>query len=161
MSQATVHRYTLIAAGKLSILIIPLRLQGREYRSQGLFLDSLADAQPMFVPKHQLQTRQHVAFAFTHQSKTRSSSTHGFPAIAAAGKTPESTSRSGPPPQSFFASSVASQHRASSSPTSAFAQHMGTTRKVLICRGSITRDPQPRKMDWPDAYVNHPFCSWQ
>ena len=46
MSQATVHRYTLIAAGKLSILIIiiPLRLQGREYRSQGLFLDSLADA---------------------------------------------------------------------------------------------------------------------
>ena len=36
MSQATVHRYTLIVAGKLSILIIPLRLQGREYRSQGL-----------------------------------------------------------------------------------------------------------------------------
>jgi len=46
MSHGTVHRYTLLAAGKLSISMAR-RLQ---YRSQGLLIHALADAQPTSVP---------------------------------------------------------------------------------------------------------------
>jgi len=51
MSHGTVHRYTLLAAGKLSISMA----RRCQYRSQGLLIHALADAQPTSVPQHELE----------------------------------------------------------------------------------------------------------
>jgi hypothetical protein len=45
-------------------------LHGRENRSQGLFLNALADAQPTTVLEHQLQSGRHVHTVFTDEGET-------------------------------------------------------------------------------------------
>src|SRR5205823_6759760 len=46
------------------------RLHGRENRSQSLFLNSLADAQPTTVLEHQLQSGRHVHTVVTDKGET-------------------------------------------------------------------------------------------